>query len=186
MSEEKIQIEFTPEPGAPSPVPVKIDEAEEKKAKAKLALLRRKEALALQLAEAKIYEKLGAVILHVGARTLRKIGNDVAGLGIKNIGHGKIFVAGHDALINSMARCDALIDKYMASDPPTDPDCIVGVLQMKLGFTKLLLESGEADIRSVKQADAGPEAPHLKIPFPPGKSMAVLVGSPPAQITLPQ
>lgn len=154
----------------------------DKKALAKQHHQERKAKLSSQLAVAKVYERLGGKVLKISARTMSALGKHVDELNIRHIGHGRIFLSGEEA-ITSVGECDALITKYSAQDPPADPSIIIGLMQLKLGFAKLLLETGEAHIKATKQASEAATEPGMNISFPAGGQMLIVSGkdkAPPA------
>lgn len=169
MSDTKLPIEF--KPSTTAVVPVSYSMTAKEKAQA------RKRQLSEQLADAKAYEALGAKIVKISANTAKKLGDEMKSLGIQSIGHGRMFLAGEHSLM-SIGKCDDIITKLLEADPPVDPDKIVGLMQIKLGFTKLLLDSGEAHIKATKQAEPPPsDGNKLTVPFPSNQKMVVQVAS---------
>ena len=120
------------------------------------------------LSQARSFEQFGKRILKIKMKTLAALGEEAQALGIKKIGHGKILVASENAE-EAIYKLDELIDNE------TDPEIRAQLMQLRLGYNKLLLETGQAHIEAEKQALALNKSTTLTIPFSQGKPMIVAV-----------
>lgn len=152
----------------PAVVPIQKDAkmlAQEKRARTRAHLKAR-------LADAKVYETLGGKVLKLSAKTINSVGTEVTALGFKNIGHGKIFIAG-DHATTAIGECDAIIADLRAQDPPVDPDRLIGMMQVKLGLIRALMDSGELHIKAGTQAESAPNGKAISIPFPANHNLGI-------------
>lgn len=166
----KISIVGAPDP-EPSAVPIKLDEKAIKKLK--------KAKQAERVAEAHAMQLVGAKILKIKTSVYAKIGAQIEKLGVKHLGYGYLASA-NDNADNALAECDKLIAEFTSNNPGTDPDVIVALMQLKLGFNRQIIEVGDSHIRADRMAVPATTGNNLMMPFPPGQSVTVSV-NPPAQ-----
>jgi hypothetical protein len=133
---------------------------------------RRKERLAEQMAEARVFEQFGTKILKVRMKTLAAIGSDVERLGVKQIGHGKIALAGENAHIH-IERLGDLVHELQSRTPPVDPSVIVDAMALVRAFNEQLMESGKAHINADKQPAVSNTSNTLSVPFPAGTPLMI-------------
>jgi len=128
------------------------------------------------LTEAKAFEQFGGKIMKIKLKSLAAIGNDLDKMGAKKIGHGRIAVTGEEAEA-AIAICDERIDAYRVMDPPCDPQVIIALLEVRLGYTRLILDSGKAHIDAEKQVATVNKTSNIAMSFPQGQPMMVAVQS---------
>ncbi len=131
-----------------------------------------RQRLQARLADAKVYEKLGGKVLKIKARTARSLGDEITALGLRSMGHGRIFIMG-DKAETVVDECDSILAQLRAQDPPVDPEKLIGILQIKLAAVKVGLESGEAHLRASTQADAAQNGKAISIPFPANHNLGI-------------
>ncbi len=165
---EQTNISVVSEPEQlPEQVPIKLDE----KALKKL----RKTKNAERLAEAQAMQLVGAKILKIKTKVYAQIGAQIEKLGVKHLGYGYLSSA-NDNADNALAECDKLISELTTNNPGIDPEVIVSLMQLKLGFNRQIIEVGESHIRADRMAATMPPGNNLMMPFPPGQSVMVSVG----------
>ena len=172
MSDQNLPVTFSPESLVAAQVPIALDAKAEKKLKLQKARARMSE----RLAEAKMYEKFGGKVLEISARTEKKIGDSLTAMGLRSIGHGKVFITGESAML-AIAECDKLIAELRSQSPPATPGDIIDILQVKLAFSRLMLETGEALIKSTTPVAPEGNGKSLTLAFPPNQNMAIAVQS---------
>lgn len=127
------------------------------------------------LIEAKAFEQFGGKVIKIKMKSIAAIGSDLDKLGAKKIGHGRIVVSAEDAA-SAIAICDERIAAYSEADPPVDPQIIVALLEVRLGYTRLMLDSGKAHIDAEKQlAAVNRTTSNIAMSFPQGQPMVVAV-----------
>lgn len=173
-TETKLPVEFKADPGGPVNVSV-VPSTKNPKGKG-----HPKKSVSKKLADAKTFHALGLKVLKISAAAMKEIGSELGSLGVREIGHGRIFLAGETA-VESLAACDETLAQLQQRDPPCDPEAIIGVLRIKREFASLLLESGEAHIRATKQADPDAKANPMSVSFPPNSAMMLVAQSPSGQ-----
>lgn len=160
---EPIPADF--DAGAPENIPVKLD-----------ALALKKQKKAEELAEAKAFGQFGVKVMKIKAKAKAVLGKYADGLGIKNIAHGRIFLAGEHAS-EFIEQMDAIIKDLQSKVPSCDPEVIATFIRLKLDANKQLLESGEAHLRADRFAVPVNEAGMTNVSFPAGQSMVIATGS---------
>lgn len=153
MSEEAVEI------------PIKLDVAAQ-------ARKRQRERMAQQMIEARTMEKFGTKVMKVKIRALAAIGADVEKMGVKQIGHGKIALAG-DMAQTAVEHLVDLVHDLKARVPACDPDTIIDAMREMRAFNEQLMNSGKAHIDADKQLIGGNTGPHLTVPFPAGTPLVV-------------
>ena len=105
-------------------------------------------------------------------KTLAAIGSDVEKLGVKQIGHGKIALAGENAHIH-IERLGDLVHELQSRTPPVDPSVIVDAMALVRAFNEQLMESGKAHINADKQPVVSNTSNTLSVPFPAGTPLMI-------------
>lgn len=121
------------------------------------------------LSRAKAMEQFGQKVMRIKMKALAAMGDSAEKLGIKKIGHGKILIAG-DTAEEAISRIDELIEQHQE-----DGGTVVSLMEIRLGYTRLMLDSGKAHIDAEKQVTAINKTANITIPFPAGNPMVVAV-----------
>jgi len=137
-----------------------------------LARKRARERLLERMAEARELEKFGNKVMKVKLAALTAIGADVVKMGVKNIGHGKIALAGDMAHVAVEHLVDLVQDLRTRENPP-EPEVIVAAMKEMRAFNQQLLDSGKAHIEADKQVIQGHTGTTVTFPFPAGTPMVV-------------
>lgn len=165
MSDNAISVPVK-DNAAPVGPSMKLEAGEEKTLKQARAAQRLEEAQGLQL--------VGAKVLKIRISVLAKAGEQIAKLGVKHLGYGYLASA-NDNADNALAECDKLIAGLLANGGGVDPDVIVSLMQLKLGFNKQIIEVGENHLRADRNIGVAPTGNNLMMPFPAGQSVTVSV-----------
>lgn len=128
-----------------------------------------------ELEEAALYNSIDSKVFKVKAKTMAAIGTYADKLGIKKIGHGRIFVAGEYA-DSAIGYLDGLVQELRNSDVGCPPEILVDLIQLKLGFTKVLIDSGESHLKADRMVDGDGKGKGSFLAFPAGQSIMVAVG----------
>lgn len=160
-----------------NPLPTTFEEGQQEDVAVTLDLVaqarkRAKDRLAERMAEARELEKFGNKIMKVKLQALTNIGADVVKMGVKNIGHGKIALAGDMAHVAVEHLVD-LVHDLQTRDKPPDPEVIVAAMREMRAFNQQLMESGKAHIEADKQPVEGNKGTNITFPFPAGTPMVV-------------
>lgn len=137
-----------------------------------LARKRAKDRLAERMAEARELEKFGNKVMKVKLAALTAIGADVVKMGVKNIGHGKIALAGDMAHVAVEHLVDLVHDLRTREKQP-EPEVIVAAMKEMRAFNQQLMDSGKAHIEADKQPVQGNTGTTVTFPFPAGTPMVV-------------
>lgn len=137
-----------------------------------LAKKRAKDRLMERMAEARELEKFGNRVMKVKLAALTAIGADVVKMGVKNIGHGKIALAGDMAHVAVEHLVDLVHDLRTREKPP-EPEVIVAAMKEMRAFNQQLMDSGKAHIEADKQPVQGNTGTSISFPFPAGTPMVV-------------
>jgi hypothetical protein len=159
----KLRIPMTYEAGEEMAINVKLDHYNEKRA--------------IRLAEAKAYADLGVQVAKVKTGAYAKIGAYAMQLGIRKVGHGQIIAVSGTAE-DAVDKIDALIEQLMTAEKPADPAVIAALMQTKLGFTRLALDSGEMHLKADRAVNEDKKGPNLSMPFPAGSSVVISSSKP--------
>lgn len=141
---------------------------------------RRKAQLKQEMEEAQLFQQLGQKVIKVKTRTLKAIGDHLHECGIRPVGHGRIVVAAENA-DRAVGRCDQVLDILMAANPMEARVAIVELLQLQAVFNRIILDAGEAHLKSDRQPDSPQKGATPMQAFPPGGAVIVVNTSQPAQ-----
>lgn len=133
---------------------------------------RAKDRLTERMAEARELEKFGNKVMKVKLAALTAIGADVVKMGVKNIGHGKIALAGDMAHVAVEHLVD-VIHELKTRKKPCEPEAIVAAFKEMRQFNQQLMDSGKAHIEADKQPIQGNTGTSITFPFPAGTPMVV-------------
>lgn len=133
---------------------------------------RAKDRLMERMAEARELEKFGNKVMKIKLAALTAIGADVVKMGVKNIGHGKIALAGDMAHVAVEHLVD-LVHDLQTRDKPCEPEVIVAAMKEMRAFNQQLMDSGKAHIEADKQVVQGNTGTNITFPFPAGTPMVV-------------
>jgi hypothetical protein len=100
-------------------------------------------------------------------------------MGVKQIGHGKIALAGDMAHVAVEHLVD-LVHDLRTKTPACNPEVIVAAMREMRAFNEQLMESGKAHIEADKQLVGGNTAVNFTAPFPAGTPL--VVGIAPARL----
>jgi len=129
-----------------------------------------------RLEEAKMLSKLGASIVRVKNKSMAVIGKHMEELGIKQIGHGRIAIAGDNAEV-AVAKIGAYVDHLMAQ-PNVSPEVIAIWMELQKDFNRQIMDSGEMHIKASAVAESDGNNKSISLPFPAGSQVAVAIGPP--------
>lgn len=133
---------------------------------------RAKDRLMERMAEARELEKFGNKVMKVKLAALTAIGADVVKMGVKNIGHGKIALAGDMAHVAVEHLVD-LVHDLQTREKACEPEVIVAAMKEMRAFNQQLMDSGKAHIEADKQPVQGNTGTSITFPFPAGTPMVV-------------
>lgn len=160
-----------------NPLPATFDEGQNQDVAVTLDLVaaarkRAKDRLAERMAEARELEKFGNKVMKVKLAALTAIGADVVKMGVKNIGHGKIALAGDMAHVAVEHLVD-LVHDLQTREKACEPEVIVAAMKEMRAFNQQLMDSGKAHIEADKQPVNGNTGTNITFPFPAGTPMVV-------------
>lgn len=167
MSEDTQKLDVQVVAESDASVPVKVDAAALRK--------QRKKKMSEQLEDLHALGAMGTKILKIKNKMLSAIGKDIERLGVKSLGYGKIASAGENAE-NAFVECDRLIAEMRANNPSMDPEIVVALMQLQLGFNKQIIEIGESYLKTERQVSTQPQGNTFSFPFPAGQSTVVAIG----------
>lgn len=160
-----------------NPLPTTFDEGQQEDVAVTVDLVaaakkRAKDRILERMAEARELEKFGNKIMKVKLKALNDIGADVVKMGVKNIGHGKIALAGDMAHVAVEHLVD-LVHDLRTGEKQCEPEVIVAAMKEMRAFNQQLMDSGKAHIEADKQLVQGNTGTNITFPFPAGTPMVV-------------
>lgn len=157
---EELPVKFEAE--AASLVPVKPDPKELKKAEDK--------------AIAKLHQQFNGRVMRVKTRLLANAGVEIEKYGIRRIGHGRVFFGGENA-DGMFSKIEDDIEKFMAADPPVNPEVIAELRTLQLRANRQIIETGKLHLEAAREAAAaGTRGLHMTFPVgQPGQAVKVAV-----------
>lgn len=137
---------------------------------------RRLERKSIKAAEAREFQKFGMGVMRANIRELTELGMDIEKHGIKNLGHGKIALAGDNAQ-GCISDLLDIVHEMRSNNPPAEPKAIIAAMALLKGFNEQLMDSGRSHIAATKQVEQGNLNSTLTIPFPAGTPMVIGVST---------
>lgn len=157
-------MEVNFDPGQEQDVDVKLDKRAAKKKSDRE-----------KLADRAAYESLGLSVLKLKMSTYRVLKKQIEELGVKTIGHCSIIIAREKAEA-VVAELDAIAKEWEESDIATDPMARISLQELKLDCIKIMINSGEAHLKSERQPSDQQPAGTIQLPFEAGMPIAVAIG----------
>lgn len=125
---------------------------------------------------ARMHQQFNGRVMRVKTKLLSEAGVQIEKYGIRRIGHGRVFFGGENA-DGMFSKIDDDIEKFMAADPPVNPEVITELRTLQLRANRQIIETGKLHLEAAKEAAAAGNR-GLQIAFPqgqPGQSVKVAI-----------